>query len=103
MEVILDTNFIISCVMKGIDFLSQLKEKGFKIVVPREVIYEMKDLKLKKGQSHDERIAIDVALQLLAAKEIKRMTLGEGKVDNSLIKKGKEGSISLLVLCILFI
>ena len=47
MEVILDSNFIVSCVMKGIDFISQLEGKGFKILIPREVIQEIKDLRNK--------------------------------------------------------
>lgn len=91
MEVILDTNFIISCVMKGIDFLSQLKEKGFKVVVPREVIQEMKDLRIRRKISHEERMAIGVSIEILLSKKVKKMTIGQGKVDDLLIKKGKEG------------
>jgi len=92
MEVILDANFIISCVMKRIDFLSQLKEKGFKVVVPREVIQEMKDLRIGRKMSQEERIAIDVAIKILFSKKVKKMTIGQGKVDDLLIKKGKEGA-----------
>lgn len=91
MEVILDTNFIISCVMKGIDFLSQLKERGFKVVVPREVIQEMKDLRIKRKMSHEEKMAIDIAIEILFSKKVKKMTIGQGRVDDLLIKKGKEG------------
>lgn len=91
MEVILDTNFIISCVMKGIDFLTQLDGKGFKVVVPREVIQEMKDLKFNRKMSQEERMAIEVAIELLFSKKVKKTTIGDGKVDDLLIKKGKEG------------
>ena len=91
MEVILDTNFIISCIMKKIDFLSQLEEKGFKVVVPLEVLQELKGLRLSSKASHEERIAIDVALEMAASKRIKSITLGEGKVDDALIEKGKKG------------
>lgn len=91
MEAILDTNFIISCTMKGIDFILQLEEKGFKIKVPKEVIEELKDLRFHKGQSHDEKIAIEIALELITRKKIKKINLGHGKVDEALIKKGKEG------------
>ena len=91
MEVILDTNFIISCIMKKIDFLSQLEEKGFKVVVPLEVLQELKGLRLSSKASHEERIAIDVALEMAASKRIKSITLGERKVDDALIEKGKKG------------
>lgn len=91
MEVLLDTNFVISCVIKKIDFISNLEKRGFKTVVPREVIQELKDLKLKSKISHQEREAIDIALQIFSSKKIKKTTIGKGKVDDMLIKKGEEG------------
>ena len=91
MEVLLDTNFIISCILKKIDFLFQLQEQGFKVVVPREVIQELKDLRLDNKLSHEERTAIKIALELLSSKKIKKTTIGMGKVDALLIKKGREG------------
>ena len=91
MEVLIDTNFIISCIIKKIDFLSQIEEKGFKAVIPKEVIDELKDLKFKKGQSREDKEAIEVALSLFSSKRINKMSLGVNKVDNGLIKKGKEG------------
>lgn len=88
----MDTNFIISCLMRNIDFISQLGEKGFsKIVVPKEVIEELKDLRFGNKTSREEREAIDIALELLQRKGIKKISLGRGRVDDSLIKKGKEG------------
>jgi len=91
MEAILDTNFIISCSIRGIDFISQLEARGFKIKIPKEVIDELKDLRIRKGQSHDEKIAIEVVLEMISRKKIRKMSLGKGKVDDGLIKKGKEG------------
>jgi rRNA-processing protein FCF1 len=93
MEVILDSSFIISCARDRIDFLTQLEEQGFKIIVPREVMQEMKDLRLRKGGSHEDRIAIDVALDMISnSKRIKKVGIGNGKVDEALIKKGKTGA-----------
>ncbi len=89
MEVILDTNFIISCIKNKIDFFSHLEESGFKVLVPREVIEEMKDIRL--DVKHDERTAIDIALALLNEKKIKKIKLGQGKVDDRLIEHGKKG------------
>ena len=89
MEVLLDSNFIISCVKKRIDFITQLEEQGFKVLVPLEVYQELKDLKLKL--SRNDRIAIDTAFEILDSKAIKKMKLGNDSVDRGLISKGKEG------------
>ena len=91
MEVILDTNFIISCLRKKIDFLSQLEEQGFKVAVPREVIQELKDVRFDKKTSREDRTAIDVAMQTLTKDKVKMITLGRGKVDDWLVNKGNEG------------
>ncbi len=89
MEVLLDSNFIISCIKRKIDFVSQLEEKGFKVKVPKEVLQELKDLRLKV--THDERTAIDVAFELVNARKVKKTTLGSGTIDRKLIDKGKQG------------
>ena len=91
MEVILDSSFILSCVKKKIDFVAQLEEQGFKIVVPREVLQEMKDLKLKSGLSHEERSSIDFIFKIVESEKIKKISLGSRKVDMGLIEKGREG------------
>ncbi len=91
MQVLLDSSFIISCVRERIDFLTQLQEQGFIPVVPREVLQEMKDLRLRNGVSHEDRIAIDVAFEMFEKEKVKKTSIGSGKVDEGLIKKGKNG------------
>lgn len=90
MEAILDTSFIISCIRKNIDFLSQLEEQGFTVKVPHEVFEELKDLRL--NVKHDDRMAIDLALVMFERKKVKKMKLGHKKVDDGLIEKGKTGA-----------
>lgn len=89
MEVLLDTSFIVSCVMKRIDFLEELENLGFRIKVPREVMQELKDLKKGKKSSRREREAIDVAFQML--EKSKKMKLGGRTVDDGLIAHGRSG------------
>ncbi len=92
MEVILDTNFIISCLLLKIDFISQLQEEGFtRILVPKEVIGELKDLKINSKSSQAERAAINTALILLEHKLVKKTELGTKTVDEGLLKMGKKG------------
>jgi len=89
MEVILDSSFILSCVKKGIDFLDQLEQQGFVVKVPNEVIEELKDLRLETR--HVEREAIAVALALFENRNVKKIKLGNKKVDESLIEHGRKG------------
>ena len=91
MEVLLDTNFIISCVNKRIDFLEELSGMGFKVIIPREVIEEMKDLKKEAKVSRNERASIDLAFEMIEKGKVKKMTLSNRKVDEGLIQKGREG------------
>ncbi|MEK6889791.1 MAG: hypothetical protein AABX35_01250 [Nanoarchaeota archaeon] len=90
MEAILDTNFIVSCMKNGIDFFAHLEEAGFKVAIPKEVVEELKDLRHKV--KHDDGVAVDLALALLEKRDYKRINLGKGKVDDRLVKLGKEGA-----------
>lgn len=93
MEAILDSSFIVSCAKRKIDFIGSLEELGFKAVVPREVLQELKDLRLKVNR--DERAAIDIALTLINSRKIKKSGFNANSskvsVDEQLIKKGQEG------------
>ena len=91
MEAILDSSFIISCVRKRIDFLEELKNMGFTAVVPREVFQEIKDLRSRNKSSREDRTAIDIAMEMIEKGKVKKVGLGEMRVDDALIKKGKEG------------
>lgn len=90
MDVLLDTNFVISCIKKKIDFVSELEALGFKVALPKEVLDELKDL--KNDVSHSDRAAIGVALDMFDKLDIKRVKLGSGKVDDKLIEHGRKGS-----------
>ena len=91
MQVILDSSFIISCVRDRIDFLTQLAEQGFTHVVPTEILQEMKDLRISNRSSREDRLAIAVALEMIEKSKVKKTTLGTGRVDDFLIKRGQEG------------
>ena len=88
MEAILDTNFIISCVKKRIDYLDALESMGFTPVIPREVLQELKDLRFSAHGK--ERGAVEIALDSLPER-IKKTTLGGKTTDGGLIAKGKKG------------
>ncbi|MEM3074762.1 MAG: hypothetical protein QW727_02365 [Candidatus Pacearchaeota archaeon] len=91
MEVILDSGFILYVMRKKIDFISQLKEKGFKIRIPREVIQELKDRRNKSFASREERLMIDEAIKILEREGIKRIDIGKQKIADWFVHKGKDG------------
>ena len=65
MEAILDSSFIISCIRRKIDFITELQGEGFKIKLPKAVMQELKDLKKESKTSRKDRESIDIAFQLL--------------------------------------
>ena len=75
-----------------IDFLDELEEMGFKPIVPREVLQELKDLRLKDKTSRNERTAIDVAFQLFEQRKVRKKKIGGKNVDYGLIAKGGDGT-----------
>ena len=92
MEAILDSSFIISCFRRKIDFFGRLREEGFSVKVPKEVMQELKDLKKKATGSREDRFILDMALKMIGDnKEIKMIRLGNKGVDAGLIEWGKKG------------
>ena len=85
----MDSSFILSCAKRKIDFLSRLEEEGFKVVIPREVLQELKDA--RDGLKFNEKVALDGIMQLIEKRKVKKVGIGSGKIDEELIRRGKEG------------
>jgi hypothetical protein len=79
-QVLLDTNFIITCIKQKIDFFEEIPLMGIQILIPEEVIKELE--KLKRQSS----------LKLLKNEKDKFQTIClKGKiVDNSIINYAKQ-------------
>ncbi|MSS74992.1 hypothetical protein EXS73_02155 [Candidatus Pacearchaeota archaeon] len=90
MEAILDTNFILACLKRKINFLDDLEEQGFKPILAHEVYQELKDV--RQTATLSDRVALDLALALFEKRKVHKMTLGHHKVDEGLIAKGKKGA-----------
>jgi len=80
---------------KKIDFITQLEELGFKVILPREVLDELKDLRRSPKESRLDRDVIDLALRMFETRKVKKVSLGKSlqtkNVDEALISKGKQG------------
>lgn len=79
---LLDTNFILSCIRKKIDFFEEIQLMGIKIIIPEQVINEIKKFETKPEAR--------LALKLLEKNEFKKIDLGNGHVDKKIINYAKE-------------
>jgi len=85
-QVLLDTNFIITCIKQKIDFFDDLNFKGFEIIIPKQVIEELKKLSLKKGTAHS---ISEFALKYLKTEKFKTINLANKQVDEAIIDYAK--------------
>ncbi|MEA1993191.1 MAG: hypothetical protein U9N35_02180 [Euryarchaeota archaeon] len=85
--VILDTNFILSCLRFGIDFqeIDVLIGKKYELFVPSNVIYELKNIKLGGRDSILRKVALEIIdrYHVLALR---------GDVDTSILEFSRENN-----------
>lgn len=90
MKIILDTNFLIYSAKHKMDYVEEignLINEGFDLVVPKQVINELKmlrDDKWKKVSGADKRAA-DLALQLLEHNKVKIVDISGKSVDEAIV------------------
>ena len=85
---ILDTNFILSCIRKKIDFFNEIKFRGIKILIPEEVIKELKNL-TERGEKKVQEEA-KLALVILSKNSFEKISLNTKNVDNGIVKIARE-------------
>lgn len=88
MKILLDTNFILSCVKQKIDFFSlaeELFDEKLEWVVPKEVLEELKDLTERKKEKVADKQAADLSLQILERAGSEHIELGNKNVDKGII------------------
>jgi len=85
---VLDTNFILSCIRKKIDFFDLIPQMGMKILIPLQVIDEIRKFS-RQGRGNLKQEA-KFALVLLENQDFKRIDLYNKNVDNAIIKLANE-------------
>ena len=87
-KVILDTSFILACVKQKIDFFEEINLMGIEIVIPEQVISEIKRVsdsnKKLRFRNHAK-----LALEILEKNKFESVCLGKGHVDKLLVKFAK--------------
>jgi len=95
MLIILDTNFLIYCAKEKMDYIEELRNllnENYEIVVPEQVVGELKKLKddrMKKVSGKD-KLAVDLALQILEKNKIKKVKAVGYTVDEAIVNLSKE-------------
>lgn len=77
-QVLLDTNFIVSCMKEKVDFFEEIPLMGISIIIPEQVIKELEKLHFKS------------ALGLLEKSNFKKIALLGKNVDNAIINYAKK-------------
>lgn len=86
--VVLDTNFILSCIRKKIDFFEEIKFMGLKMLIPAEVIKEIKKIAEKGKLKFQEEAKL--ALSLLKNNSFSEIELKIKNVDNGIVKTAQK-------------
>jgi len=85
-QVLLDTNFIMSCARQKIDFFEQIPLMGMEILIPKQVIEELDGLSKSRENAHI-REAADLALKLLNRNKFTSIKLRRNNdVDRGIIE-----------------
>lgn len=88
-KVILDTNFILTCVKQKIDFFNEMYLEGFGILIPREAVRELNSI-AKSGKKLKFRESARIALKLIEKNRHEEIELKTGNVDNGIVRFAKE-------------
>jgi hypothetical protein len=83
-KVLLDTNFILSCTKKKIDFFREILLMGIEIIIPEEVIKEIKNIEVS-NQKLKDKDAAKLSLILLKINKFQKITLNTKDVDKGII------------------
>ena len=88
-QVLLDTNFIISCARQKIDFFHEIPMMGFEILIPRQVFDEIEKLS-KSRKSATLREEADLALKIMNRNKFTIIKLKRNDVDRAIIEFANE-------------
>tara|TARA_Y100000310_G_scaffold77162_1_gene73740 strand:- start:19381 stop:19758 length:378 start_codon:yes stop_codon:yes gene_type:complete len=96
-KTILDTNFILTCVKQKIDFFEEIKFMGMEILIPKQVINELKIIANSKKKLHFREDA-KLSLKLLEKNSFKKIDLSKyGKNTDKGIKSFAEKNKDAIV------
>jgi rRNA-processing protein FCF1 len=87
---LLDTNFILSCIRKKIDFFDLIPQMGMSILIPTPVIKEIQGITNHPKNNFLFKEEARLALKLLEKNKFKKIGLDGKNVDFGIIKIARE-------------
>jgi rRNA-processing protein FCF1 len=90
-QILLDTNFIITCIKQKIDFFENLKLMGAQVLIPKQVISEIEMIANSKKKLHFREDA-KLSLVLLKKNPFKKIDLGLQDVDKGIKRFANQNS-----------
>lgn len=93
MKILLDTNFVVSCVKNKIDFVSvadEITDEKIEWIIPFEVMEEIEKLANKQGEKMKDRQAAKIGLEMIKVFSPTIINIHNKNVDEG-IKKYIEG------------
>lgn len=84
MRVLLDTNFILTCIKQKIDFFEEIELMGFGVIIPVQVLDELKLLEHRDKAKSD--FFSSFSLELIRKNNFKKIDLKDKKTDRAIIK-----------------
>ena len=97
-KAVLDTNFILTCVKQKIDFFDEIRFMGMEILIPEEVLEEIKRI-MNRGKKLHFRENAKLTLKILETEKFKKIKLGTEDVDTGLANfatKNKDVTVATL-------
>lgn len=94
-KIILDTNFLVYCAEKKIDYaeeLMNLMSEGYELVVPEQVVEELKDIS-QNSKKLSDRSAAFLALKLLGHNKVKTIKTEGIYADEAILNLVRLGNI----------
>jgi rRNA-processing protein FCF1 len=86
-KVLLDTSFILSCIRHKIDFFYELSLEGIEVLIPYEVIEEIKRILYSRKKQKHKKLAI-ICLKLFEKNEFKKISLNSEKKSGFIVDLG---------------
>jgi rRNA-processing protein FCF1 len=84
-KILLDTNFILTCIRNKIDFFNELKNQGFEIITPKQVIEEIKRI-IESKKKYKFREEAEISMKILNKNKFSEINLQGKNVDKAIIK-----------------
>ena len=98
MEIILDTNFLITAVKNKIQLFEALEDFQGNVLIPTQVISELKILKEDPKLKTIEKNSVNLALQLIKIKKIKKIDFQGKDADAGFVRYCKNHDTTIATL-----